>query len=278
MSTADARTWHCEDDVLRTYVAGALDAITGASVEQHLTRCGACRARITPYVDRHALERAWAGVRDHIETPPRPAPVRLARRLGVPEPVSVLLAATASLRTAWLVSSLVALAFAVAAVAWAGGSALAPFLLVAPMVPVIGVAAAYGPSQDPLESLVVTAPFGRTRLILLRTIAVLVSVLPAAVVLGLLLPGPPWLAVAWLGPALAMVPVMMALASFAGPRSAAAALALVWVGLVVGTLRGFPSTWLLEAERQSVYAAVAALAVGVLLVRARHDRRIGAVL
>ena len=63
----------------------------------------------------------------------------------------------------------------------------------------LGVAAAYGPHEDPLESLVVTAPYGRTRLILLRTLGVLVSVLPFAIAAGFFVPGPVWLAVAWLG-------------------------------------------------------------------------------
>lgn len=272
------QTWHADPDLLAAYVAGRLDAVDGASVEQHVTRCAGCRAAITPLVDRHALDRAWTGIRDAIETPPLPLLVRAARRCGLPEPTAVLLAATTSLRTSWVVSSVVALAFAVLAVSVAGDDMLAPFLLVAPMVPVIGVAAVYGPQSDPLETLVVTAPYGRTRLILLRTLAVLVSVVPIAVALGLFLPGPPWLAVAWLGPALAMVPSLMALASFVGPRNAAATLAIAWCGAVLGSVRDYPSTWLLEASQQGVYLALACAAVAVLAVRHLKDRQIGAVL
>ena len=272
------QTWHADPHLLAAYVAGRLDAVDGASVEQHLTRCGECRSAITPLVDRHALDRAWAGVRDAIEPPPLPLLVRWAHRCGLPEPTAVLLAATTSLRTSWVVSSVVALAFAVLAVSVAGKDMLAPFLLVAPMVPVVGVAAAYGPQHDPLETLVVTAPYGRTRLILLRTLAVLVSVLPIAVTLGLFLPGPQWLAVAWLGPALAMVPALMALASFVGPRNAAAALAIAWSGAVLGSVRGYPATWLLEASQQGIYLALASAALVVLVVRHHRDRQIGAVL
>jgi hypothetical protein len=278
MSRQSAPTWHADPELLAAYVVGGLGAIEGASVEQHLTRCAECRAAITPLVDRHALDRAWSAIRDVVEPPDLPLPIRLARRLGLTDATSVLLGATASLRTSWVVSSFLALAFAAVAVVAAGGGAIAPFLLVAPMVPVVGVAAAYGPQHDPLETLVVTAPYGRTRLILLRTLAVLVSVLPFAVGLGVFLPGPPWLAVAWLGPALALVPAMMALASFIGPRSAAAAVAILWSGAVLGTLRGFPSTWLLHAEQQAVYVLLAVAALVVLLVRSRRDRQIGAVL
>ena len=271
-------TWHADGDLLAAYVAGGLGAIEGASVEQHLAHCAECRASITSHVDPRLLARGWAGVRDTVQSPPLPLPVRLARRCGLPEPTSVVLGATASLRTAWLVGSFVALTFATLAVGLAGKQLLAPFLLVAPLVPVIGVAAAYGPQHDPLETLVVTAPYGRTRLILVRTLAVLASVLPFTMVLGLFLPGPAWLAAAWLGPALTLVPVLLALSSFVGPRTGAALVAMAWSGVVVFSLRGFPATWPVEATQQLVYLALAAVSVVVLVVRSSRDRQIGAVL
>jgi hypothetical protein len=278
MTRQTTRTWHADSDLLAAYVAGTLDPVEGASVEQHVTRCGSCRLAVRPLVDATVLERAWSEVRDRVESPTPPLPVRAARRFGLPEPTAVLLAATASLRTAWLVSAVVALGFTTLAVAWSGGRTLAPFLLVAPLVPVLGVAAAYGPHEDSLESLVVTAPYGRTRLILLRTLAVLVSVLPVAVPLGLVLPGPVWVGVAWLGPALALVPVLMALASFVGPRAAGAVVAVGWSGVVLVSLRGLPATWPVEATQQLCYLALGVLSVAVLLLRSRLDRRLGAVL
>jgi hypothetical protein len=190
----------------------------------------------------------------------------------------VLLAATASLRTAWLAGAFVAVGFATLAVALAGKELIAPFLLVAPMVPVLGVAAAYGPQQDPLESLVVTAPYGRTRLILVRTLAVLVTVLPVTAALGLLLPGPTWLAVAWLGPALALVPVLLALSSFVGPRTGAGVVAIAWSGVVLLSVRELPATWPVEGTQQVAYLVLAAISCVVLTVRSRRDRLIGAVL
>jgi hypothetical protein len=272
------QTWHVDRELLAAYVAGALDPINASSVEQHVNRCASCRQAVRPLVDVPALDRAWTGIRDAVESPPLPMPVRIARRLGVSDPTSILLGATASLRTAWVASALVALAFAATAVAWSGGTALAPFLLVAPLVPVIGVASAYGPHEDPLETLVVTTPYGRTRLIMLRTLGVLVSVLPFAIPLGFLLPGPVWVAVAWLGPALALVPMMMALSSFVGPRAGAAAIAIGWSGVVLISVRHFPATWPVESTQQSAYLVLAAISLVVLFVRSRQDRQIGAVL
>lgn len=272
------QTWHAGDDLVAAYLVGSLDAITASSVEQHLTRCAPCRAAVRPLLDPRPLEQAWAGIRDAVESPPLPLPIRLTHRCGLPEPTAVLLAAAASLRTAWLVSSFVALGFAALAAVLSDGAALAPFLLVAPLIPVLGVAAAYAPQQDPLEVLVLTAPHGRTRLILTRAFAVLVSVLPFTALLGLVLPGPDWLAVAWLGPALALVPVLLALSSFVGPRTGAAVVALVWSGVVLFSVRGLPATWPVEATQQVVYLALALASVAVLVVRSREDRGIGAVL
>jgi hypothetical protein len=272
------RGWHADVPLLTAYLAGSLDAVGGASVEQHLVRCADCRAAIADIVPAPVLKRAWTRVRDTVESPALPLAVRLARRCGVSEPVAVLLAATTSLRTAWLASAFVALGFATAAVLLGGADLLAPFLLVAPMVPVLGVAAAYGPHTDPLESLVGTTPYGRSRLILVRTLAVLVSVLPVTALLGLLLPGPLWLTAGWLGPALALVPVLLALSSFVGPRTGSAVVAIAWSGVVLLSLRVVPATWPVEATQQLVYLALALVSVVVLVARTHRDRMIGATL
>lgn len=270
--------WHADDDLLAAYTDGALDAIAGASVEQHLAHCADCRGAIRAHADLPALDLAWAGVQDAIEATPLPAPIRLARRLGLSDSSAVLLAATASLRTAWMVSAFVALAFATLAAILTDGENLAPFLLVAPMIPVLGVASAFSASQDSLETLVVTAPYGRTRLILTRTMAVLATSLPVAVLLGLLVPGPTWVAAAWLGPALTLIPVLLALSTFVGPYPAAGAVAVGWCGVVGVSVRGLPATWPVQAEQQAVYLGLAAVACVVLLVRAGRRTEIGALL
>ena len=83
------------------------------------------------------------------------------------------------------------------------------------------------------------------------------------------------MAAAWLGPALAMIPVLMAIASFIGPRSAAAMLAVVWSGLVLGATRRLPATWPIEAQQQVVFVLLAAVACVVLLVRSRSSHPMG---
>ena len=271
-------TWHTDERLLAAYVGGGLDALEGASVEQHLLACAECRTRIAGVIDAVDLAHGWERVQTAMERPPQPAAIRMARRFGLSEAASVLLAASASLRTAWLSSSVIALGFAFLATKFSDAETLWPFLLVAPLIPVVGVAASYGPSTDPLEGLIVTSPYGRGRLILIRTLGVLVTSLPIAFGLGLFLPGPGWIAAAWLGPALAMIPVLLALAAFTGPRIAASVLAIGWSAMVLPSTRTLPATWPVEPDQQLLYLALAAVACAVLLTRSRLTRKIGATL
>jgi hypothetical protein len=271
-------TWHADASVLAAYVSGSLDAVNGASVEQHLIACGQCRGAIAGLVDSGDLTTGWDRVQDAVERPSLPAPIRLARALGLREPTAVLLTASASLRTAWVSSSVVALGFAFLASRLAEDDVLWPFLLIAPLIPVLGVAASYGPATDPLETLIITSPYGRARLILVRTLAVLTASLPVAFLLGLALPGPQWVAAAWLGPAIAMIPVLLALASFVGPRLAGSAVAIGWSALVLPAARRLPATWPVEPDRQWLFLALAVTACLVLAVRSRLTRQIGAAL
>jgi hypothetical protein len=271
-------TWHAEDALLASYVDGRLGALEGASVEQHLLVCADCRARIAVLVDSATLASGWDRIQSGLERPAQPVTIRAARMLGLSEPMSVLLTATASLRTAWLSSSFVALGFAFLASRFSDGNSIWPFLLVAPLVPVIGVSAAYGPATDPLETLIVTSPYGRARLILVRTLGVLATCMPVAFLLGLALPGPDWVAAAWLGPALAMVPMLLALASFVGPRVAGGVLAIGWCGMVLPSVRRLAPTWPVEADRQLLFLALALIACVVLALRSRQTRQIGGAL
>ena len=75
------------------------------------------------------------------------------------------------MRVAWLLGTIGVLLFVVSRRVCAdsdGGLGL--FLLVAPLIPVAGVAAAYGPSSDPSYEAVLASPYPMVRLVLLRTV------------------------------------------------------------------------------------------------------------
>lgn len=268
--------WHADPALLSAYVSGRLDAVLSASLERHIDGCQTCRSRITPMVPLPAA--SWDAIRSEVESPRLPWIFRRLRGIGLSEPHTILLAAAASMRAPWLVGAFVALSFAFLATVASDGTALWPFLLVAPLVPVLGVAVAYDRSDEPFESLVVSSPFGRPRLVLLRALGVIASSLPVAVLLGMALPGPGWVAVAWLGPALAMVPMTLALAGFIGPRYAGTVVTLAWLMFVIGAQRAMPMTWPVEATQQLVYLVLAIVSGLVLLGRSRATRRIGVAL
>jgi hypothetical protein len=267
--------WHVPDALLGDYVSGSLDALRSASLEHHVERCDDCRRRVRLLVDDRLHEQAWAGVRARIEPPELSLVVRAARYLGVDEPTAILLSAAASLRLASLSAAFVALAFAVGA-ALIGGDSIWPFLLVAPLIPALGVAAAFGGPEEPTELLTVTAPYGRSRLVVVRTLAVVVATVPVACALGLLLPGPAWIAVAWLGPALAVLSLVLAIGGVAGMRTAVPLVALGWSATILYGERALVSpTWAIEASQQAVYATAIIVAVGAIAIRSIRHRMIG---
>lgn len=273
--SATTSDWHVTDAMLADYVGGRLDALRSASLEHHVDGCDACRDRVRPLVNAQLHERAWAGVRDRIELSELPLVVRAARRAGLGEPTAILLSAASSLRLAWLSGAFLALGFAVAA-ALLSGNSVWPFLLVAPLIPALGVAAAFGGPEEPTEVLTVTAPYGRLRLIVVRTLAIVVTTVPAACALGLLLPGPAWIAVAWLGPALAVLSLVLAIGGIAGMRTAVPLVALAWCTIVLHGERVVRSaTWAVEAPRQVGYAAAVAGAVATIAIRSIRHRSVG---
>ena len=153
--------------------------------------------------DSAELALAWTGIRAAIQRPALPPVLRLLRRIGLSEQDSVLLSASQSLRGPWTLATSAILVFAVAASFPGQSIGQALYLLVAPLVPVLGVVAAFAAGDTGAE-LTGPTPYSKTRLALLRTAAVIVTTVPLVVALGAIVPGIGWLAIAWLGPALGL--------------------------------------------------------------------------
>jgi hypothetical protein len=186
-------SWHADADVLEDYGRGELPLADAASVEAHLLGCARCREALVPRVDAGRLAAAWAAIDTALDAP-RLGPVeRLLRRIGVSEHMARLLAATPSLRTSWILAVVLALAFAVAAAhGGTGERAVLLFLVVAPLLPLAGVAAAFAPGVDPAAEVALAAPMRTFRLLLVRAAAVLVTTLVLTALAALTLPGPRW--------------------------------------------------------------------------------------
>lgn len=275
MSDVEAPTWHADDDLVDRYARGGLDIGLAASMEAHLTRCQACRDRLAAGMPpRLALrvEDTWSAIRSAIEVPPLPVAVRLLRRLGMTEETAVVLAAARSMSTAWTLATVIVLVFAAMAVFVGEDAGMALYLIVAPLVPVAGVVAAFNSSGDPLAELTGATPYPNARLVLLRAGGVAVTSVPLAVGVGLVAPGTEWLAFGWLAPALAFILAVLAASTWIDSLVAGGCVALAWTVVVTSAARGDDPLLPVAAVVQPAYLAVAVLAGLLLALRINRSR------
>lgn len=264
MSRSHPRAWHCDQAALTAFAQGTVDPVSGASVETHLMTCAECRAAVTRLYPRDLLDEVWVGVREAVEDP-APAPVeQLLTRLGLSAETARLLASVPAMRGAWLLGLACATLFALVATAMSDELGVFTFLVIAPMAPLAGVAASFGGDADPAHALVATTPYSSVRLLMVRAAGVLCTSLPLTVLVGLALPGPAWLALAWLAPAAAAVTLTLALGPWIGHTVVATVLAATWSAALVATARMDDPLVLIEPAMQTTFVALALLgAVGV---------------
>ncbi|MGN9809595.1 hypothetical protein ACTMSW_09570 [Micromonospora sp. BQ11] len=266
--------WHLDAGLLDSYGEGRLDGPVLWSVEAHLAACAVCRGRIATASAAPAVERIWQRLDAAVDAP-RPGAVEwLLLRIGVPEHLARLLAATPTLRLSWLCAVAVTLTIGVAA-SWLGRFAQMPLALLAvvPMIAVVGVAVAFGPRVDPTYEIGLAAPFDTFRLVLLRTSAVLTVTIVLAGLAGVAAPGAGLRTMAWLAPALLLTVATLGLSPALGPVRAARITGATWLLALVTTVR-LPtgSSALFEPAVQAGMAATAtAAAVAVLVNRWRFD-------
>ena len=181
------------------------------------------------------LARTLDVIMGEICAPSRSRFERMLLACRFPEPTARLVAATPVLRWAWFAAVALVLLFAASAGAeqWQPGDQLAVFLALAPLVPVVGVALAYGPLADRSYEVAVAAPLSGLRLLLLRAMAVLATATAISLLTVATSPTHGWLQVAWLFPALATTGSALALAPRLGMRAAASGVAIGWLAIVL---------------------------------------------
>ena len=258
-------TWHAPLALLERYAACDLDDIQADSIEAHLPACGQCREEIAGLAGAAIVERSWANVVAELDAP-RPGPLESAlARAGVPGHIARLLAATPALRLSWLLACALVLGFAV----WAAGErehGAYWFLVLAPLLPLAGVALAYGPDVDPTYEIGLAAPMRSFALLLIRAVAVLATTGVLATIAGLALDGPHWSAAAWLAPSLGLTLASLALATRAVPLLAFGGLATLWIaGTGAGWLWAREPLDLFSPGGQLCFVLLAALAALVLI-------------
>ncbi len=189
-------------------------------------------------------------------------------RLGVRDDIARLIAVTPALRVSWLLAAGAIVAFAL----W-GESAdphlLALVAILAPIVPVAGVAAAYGPWADPMFDVTQASPVSGFRVLLLRSVAVLAS---AVVIVGVVAAAVPALgiaAMAWVLPCLALCTASLMLGTFVPLHRAAVLVAAAWLLLAVCVATTQPAAALFRGPAQVAFCAVAIVS-SLILARRRH--------
>jgi hypothetical protein len=255
-------TWHVDDTLLTRWVDGSDGALTGASVEQHLLHCAECRARVPQPDDLGAI---WANVRHTIEAPAPSWLERLLLRMKVSVPDARVIAKSPAFRAAWLSGLAVVLGFVVVAALWADSRGQWLFLLVAPLVPAAGVAIGYDPQTEPSREVESVTAYSGVRLVLLRSLVLIVTGLPLLLCASVLVAG--GITFLWLVPAAALTVGVLAASTWVSPLEAAGVLGLCWAAVVGSAGRGARPEHLLAGGFLAAYTCLAVLAVLVLALR-----------
>lgn len=269
-----ARAGHADEALLLRYRDDGCDLATAASIEAHLPTCETCRARLARLAPEPALDAVWGRVMAEIGTPAPSPVVRLLRRMGLSEADTALLRAARSLDGSWTIATLAVVAFAALAAIDGGSPGRALYLLVAPLLPVVGVVVAFS-SSDSLAELVTATPYSKARLALLRTAAVCAASVPLVIAFGAAVPPIGWLAVGWLMPALALTTLTLAAMTWVRPAVAGSAAGALWLLIVAAAFRADDVGAAVAGGPALAYALVSALAAACLTVRLKSAHEPG---
>ncbi|MEU4562188.1 zf-HC2 domain-containing protein [Actinoplanes sp. NPDC023936] len=228
---AESARWHASPALLTAYAEGRAPEADAWSVEAHLVACAACRAELAAVMAPPDL-RLLHDVRDAVlSRPPQPLPAPARQRVRW-------------LRWATQPGALLTVVLAVAATTLldllagnTGESAGSLLWLLAPAIPVAGVALAAVGEDDPCWEAVLAAPSAMLRLTLWRTLVVLAVAIPLTVVAGLVrgaAGGDAGWTVAWLLPCAALTTATLAVGSVLGVERAARAAVVLWCAGTLG--------------------------------------------
>lgn len=226
-------------------------------------------------VDPARLDANWRAITIELDAP-RPSRVeRALRTCRVPTTVVRMVAATPALRRSWYLAILAVVLLGLGAADPADRDSLFALLVMAPMLPVLGVAMAYGANADPSHEMQLATPTHGLRLVLVRASTVLVVSIGAVLLMALLSPAARPMAAAWLLPALALTAASLVLMTVRPPRQATTIAAVGWFAAVM-TARVAADDPLaaFRVGGQVAAAVVAAVAVVVTVLRRDNFERI----
>ncbi len=261
-------SWHVDTETLSRYQDGTADRVSAASIETHLADCDQCRGRLA--VDMQWLERSWARIADRVEPGRLGVVERALMFLGAPSHLARLVVVSPVLRVPFMVALVLVLGFAViVSNVDSSGGTIHVFLAVAPLLPVAGVAFAYGPLVDPAHEITLAAPLDSLFLLLLRAATVLIVAISVSLLAWTVVPAADAMGVtAWLLPALALIFITLAGASRLQVWAASSVVSAGWLILVA--FSAHPDVRVFTGSAQLAYLAATVLAAGVIVLR-RHS-------
>ncbi|MCP2324212.1 hypothetical protein HDA40_002719 [Hamadaea flava] len=260
-ATSSDAAAHPSATLLAAYAAGTSTAESFQTVDQHVDRCGVCRTALGRYVPQQSVEAGLSRVLDALDAPRRSFAERMVIRIGVPEHMARLALATPLLRRSWLLSSAFTLLLMVfAARLSAGDSGPVLLLAAAPLIPLAGVALSYGPSVDPMYELGLVLPLHSLRLILFRSVTVLVASTALTSLMTFAFPAQGIALFGWLVPSLAVTLVLLSLSAHLNPMTAAWTTGAGWLAVVVVASSGGDSLVLTVVGQVALLAAAGAAA------------------
>lgn len=244
--------WHLSGEQVESYATSTIDEPAAWSVEKHVERCSTCAAALSAACTRPALQR----VRTQVLRAAQPS----SRR-----PLQLVLSPT--LRLAWPVAVGVVV-LATTALDFLHATRFPALFLVAPLLPLAGIAASCAPSWDSSSELVASTPTSALRLLLLRSAATLGLSVPALLLTGLLVDASP---LPWLLPSAALVGMALALSAWLRVEVATALAAAVWGVVALGPAALDRQMPVAMTETAAPAWCAVLLAAIALLVLGRHS-------
>lgn len=185
------------------------------------------------HIDPRRIDANWRAIAIDLDAPSPTRLERTLRLLRVPVPAVRMVAATPALRRSWYLSILAVVLIGLGAADASDQGSMFALLVMAPLLPVLGVAMAYGTAADPSHEMQLATPTHGLRLVTIRALTVL-SVSAAVVVLvSLLNDAARPEAATWLLPALAVTSCSLAMMTVRPPRQATSMVAAAWFGSVI---------------------------------------------
>ncbi|HET6861333.1 MAG TPA: zf-HC2 domain-containing protein [Streptomyces sp.] len=261
-------TSHASARLIDGYARGdtALAADDVWALESHLEGCRVCRDRLSAAVTAEApalaalTEAVWSDLEHQLAAAVQAPPRRFRARLS---------AWTTPAMTPWLAMVLaVTLLALLLDLVGPGSGQVSLVLLLAPVLPVCGVAASWSRGLDPAYELTASTPRAGLQLVLRRTASVLAVVIPTLLAGGWATGVTGVTAAQWLLPCLAFTSMTLALGGVIGVTRAALALVAAWTAVVLApTLATSRTAFALQTDSLPVWGLILALGVGVVIAR-----------